>query len=219
VTIATAVAALCSLLDVPYAPLWSLLAAAIYSIGKLMGRLPTLYWRAAAGSALTAAVILALWRVGPSSGAALRSSVDRLSLRDVWAVPPQQRDSLELYNWARTQTGIDSLFFVYTEQDRDRAPLAFRYQAQRSITCSYKEISQASYTKYRMIELFDCYFDFRGALVEHDYGQLMALLAKYGVDYAVLPVAETQVGALAPPLEVVFENGTYRVFKASALRM
>jgi energy-coupling factor transporter transmembrane protein EcfT len=222
VAIAVAVAAFCFLFRVPFAPLWSSFAAAMYGIFKLVGRLPTPYRRAAAGSVLAVALILVPWFAfgrqgdGPSSGlvsrsgSAFRASLDRLLLQNVWTVTPQQRDMLELYRWARTQTDTGSLFFVYTERDGDNAPLAFRYYTQRSATCSYKDMGQAYYTRYRMVELFHCYSEFKEAA--HDPGQLLSLLTKYGVDYAVIPVAQAQVGAIAPPLEVVFENETYRVF-------
>jgi len=113
-------------------------------------------------------------------------------------LPARRRDALELCDWARTYTDVDSLFYHGTPE--------FRFRAQRSITHAWKDLGAAYYQGGRMVEFYDRYNELESSLYE--VSSLLAQAEKYEVDYIVTAFSQSQ-----PILPVAFSNSTYTVYR------
>jgi hypothetical protein len=210
-TVFLAVRAFCGLLALPYATLWTVAAAVTYGAIDILRRYSIVYWRLLAGAALLATVVLCLdpaAKIARHIGPTLQNSFHSILPQPPGECSGQCKDLLELYEWGRTQTNVNSLFYVYHPPGLEATGLAlpFRYYTQRSVTHEWKDIGHSLYTKFRTLEIYNNYQEFQRAA--RDAGSLMEVLKKYNVDYAVTPV-----DTLHLPLPVAFENGSYRIYR------
>jgi hypothetical protein len=111
---------------------------------------------------------------------------------------PERQDQLELYDWARTTTDINSLFYYDS--------LEFRLLAQRSLTHSSKDIGAGSYQGAKLVE-----FDRRYKKLQSAYED-PRLLLEYAHHYDVDYIITTRQQALALPLPITFQNATFLVY-------
>lgn len=86
-------------------------------------------------------------------------------------------DNRALYDWARTNTDIDALFYFDS--------LDFRYEAERSITHSWKDLALAYYSKTELVPFYERYNLLNDAYGDPAVLQQMALA--YSADYLVVP--------------------------------
>jgi hypothetical protein len=210
VTILLVVRALCGLLALPYATLWAVAAAVTYGAIDVVRHYSTLYWRLPAVVSLVATAILCLGpaaRIARQIGPTLQNSFNNILPQPPWQCSGQCKNTLELYEWARTHTDLNSLFYVYhLQEDATGLPIHFRYHARRSVTHSWKDIGTSYYTKNHILEIYNNYREFQEAA--RDTGSLLAVLKKHDVDYVLTPVDKLQL-----PLPVAFENDSYRVYR------
>jgi hypothetical protein len=153
---------------------------------------------------LGAALSVAVW--GPSWVDNFTSIPGRM-----WAwISPTDRSQLSegrqaafsLYDWAREQTKVDSLFYYDS--------LEFRFRAQRSITHCWKDIGAAYYTKVRLVEFYDRYQKLQRAY--EDPARLLAYAREYKADYIVT----THAQGIQLHLPVAFENSVYKVYSVES---
>jgi len=145
-----------------------------------------------AGFVLLAVLGLTLWP-GLLQGLTLTLSRDLGLHRPAIDLRPDD----ELFQWARTQTPQDALFF-------HGAPL-FRLRAQRSITHALGDL--INHREARYVEIFRRYHRLEQAFA--DPATLLAEAQKLQADYLV--VAKSRPVRL--PLPVVFENDRYLVYQ------
>jgi tetratricopeptide (TPR) repeat protein len=110
----------------------------------------------------------------------------------------ERRDDFELYDWARTHTAPDSLFY--------HDSFEFRFWAQRSITHSYRDVGTTHYQGARMVEFYDRYKELERA--RQEVSLLLAQAEKHEVDFIVATSSQAQ-----PVLPVAFSNSTYTVYR------
>lgn len=121
-----------------------------------------------------------------------------------WASRARTADRIarqELYDWARSNTPTDALFYYDS--------LEFRYRAQRSITHAWKDLGLAYYSQRRAVAFYRRFKSF-----EQGYGNPSLLLARAqeaGADYVVLEARRD----LRLGLPIVFDNGRFTVYQYS----
>jgi hypothetical protein len=120
-------------------------------------------------------------------------------------ISEEHQDELELYDWAREHTDEDSLFYYDSFQRFDA--LAFRFQAQRSVTHCWKDLGLAYYTKVRLVEFYDRYQKLQGAY--EDPARLLAYAFEEQADYIVIASSR----GVQLNLPVAFENSRYVVYQ------
>jgi hypothetical protein len=123
----------------------------------------------------------------------------RISPESLKAIPEKRRNEFELYEWARTHTSVDSLFYYDS--------LAFRFWAQRSLTHCSKDLGLAYYRRERLIEFYDRYERLQGAYAIPD--QLLSYAQEYEADYIVT----TRAQEIDLDLPIAFENSAYVVYQ------
>jgi hypothetical protein len=151
--------------------------------------------RLAPGWKRTALVLsLGLVVLGLDAPAALRAA----------CAPPasaRERDAFALYDWARTETDRDSLFYF------DSAD--FRFRAERSITHGWKDVGLAYYAGDVAVRFHARYFAFQRGY--RDPRKLRRIAAAHDVDYVV--VDKQRHGDLSPDLPVAFANDSFVVYR------
>lgn len=110
----------------------------------------------------------------------------------------ERRDDFELYDWVRSHTDIDSLFYHNS--------LEFRFRAQRSITHCMRDSGTAYYQGAPMLEFSNRYREFERA--RQEVSSLLAQAEEYEVDYIVATSSQAQ-----PILPIAFSNSTYTVYR------
>lgn len=129
-------------------------------------------------------------------------------------IPEEHQDRLELYDWAREHTDIDSLFY-YDSLERTENGIVyppvdcieFRFQARRSVTHCWKDLGLAYYTRERLVELYDRYQKLQGAY--EDTVRLLTYAREEQADYLVMSSSR----GIQLDLPVVFENSRYVVYQ------
>lgn len=109
------------------------------------------------------------------------------------------QDSAELYDWARTQTPINSLFYTNS--------LEFRFRAQRSITHSWKDLGIAYYSQTLLVPFYERYTKLESGY--QDPERLLQYADEYETEYIVTETADN----LTLPLLIVLQNTTYTVYQ------
>jgi tetratricopeptide (TPR) repeat protein len=110
----------------------------------------------------------------------------------------EHRERLELYDWARVHTAIDSLFY--------HSSLEFRFMAQRSLTHCWKDLATVYYHGGRMVEFYNRYNELERA--RGDVNSLLTKAVEYEVDYIVTIPSQVQL-----ILPAVFSNNTFVVYR------
>lgn len=107
-------------------------------------------------------------------------------------------DHRALHDWARTNTDIDALFYFDS--------LEFRFEAERSITHSWKDLALAYYSKTELVPFYERYSILNDAYNDPALLQQMALT--YQADYLVVPTYLKY--KIDQP--IAFNNNTYTVY-------
>jgi hypothetical protein len=107
-------------------------------------------------------------------------------------------DNRALYDWARTNTDMNALFYFDS--------LDFRYEAERSITHSWKDLALAYYSKTELVPFYERYNILNNAYSNPLLLQQMALT--YQADYLVVP------NYLSYKIDqpIAFSNNSYTVY-------
>lgn len=135
----------------------------------------------------------------------------------VWVHSIQERDNKpyllsdqitvhELYDWARTDTPEDSVFYYDNP--------AFRLFAERSITHSSKDFGQAFFARYLLIDFYERYNRLESAFNEKD--KLLDAVEYTDADYIVATrekqeLMKDYIGQF--DWQLVFENSNFAVYQ------
>ena len=169
-------------------------------------------WAVSCGGFRRWASVTAAVLVLGATGALGRNSIPaelgraREYLLDTFTARGGKAAERDLFEWARTETAKDSLFYL---SDDDRFAHRFRAMAQRSVVHTFK----AALTP-RELELPPAYRDHPQAFLEKPFREanpalLMDTARGVQADYVVVPATFPRLTGAG----VAFENGFYRVWR------
>jgi hypothetical protein len=179
-----------------------LMIITIYALARFMQQAMKRYPFFSGNSTATAAIV----------GVLLAGTYQLPVMQPVWQIPArlwaqakvdlpaEEQDALELYQWAKTETSADSLFYYDS--------LDFRFRAERSISHSWKDLGLAYYSRVLLVPFYERYQKLQGAYKSEEEEVVLLYAAEYEVDYIVVEEAM----ALSLDLPVVFANDSYVVY-------
>jgi hypothetical protein len=175
---------------------------AVYGVVRFMSQVmrdPTVTGRSIAGSAVGVLLLLtAMISLQPLSLSVIQAVPQQIARIGTVELSPQRQQQLELYQWAREQTGQDTLFYT--------SSLEFRFAAERSITHAWKDLGLAYYSRVHFIPFYERYYRLQAAY--ENEALLLEAAGEYAVDYIIVEYTKH----LVLNLPVAFQNQAYTVY-------